>query len=117
MGIIRSIKFRDNLYNTSKETPPNTIDYWNIKQKLVTYNCILKRSIRAANVAFYKTKFEQCKSDLKKTWTIISNIIKSNKKQPIPEHLKIINYEISEKTILANKFNEYFGQTGSHMAL
>ena len=63
MGIIRSIKFRDKLYNTSKKTPPNTIDHWNIKQKLVTYNCILKRSIRAAKVAFYKTKFEQCKSD------------------------------------------------------
>ena len=63
MYIIKSIKFRDNLYNALKKTPQNTIDYWNIKQKLVTYNCILKRSIRAANVTFYKTKVEQCKSD------------------------------------------------------
>ena len=44
-GIIKSIKYRDNLYLRLKHTDPNTATYVDIKTNLRTYNSILKKSI------------------------------------------------------------------------
>ena len=48
--ILRSIKFRDNMYKKFKLTAPNTIQSVNIKQNLVTYNRILKEQFVKLNI-------------------------------------------------------------------
>ena len=50
-GIIKSIKFCDNLHKRLKQTLPVTLEFWNIKQNLKVYNKILKRSIDQVNSA------------------------------------------------------------------
>ncbi len=47
-GIIKSIKYRDNLYKELKATNPNSIQFGIHKANLDTYNNILKKSIRLA---------------------------------------------------------------------
>jgi hypothetical protein len=115
-GIIRSIKFRDNLYKRMKETPCNTIEYLNMKQNLTTYNRILKRSIRQAKLNFYQNKFHECKSDSKETWYVINEVINKAERKHTPDYMIINNHKISDKAILSNNFNEYFSKIGTNMA-
>jgi hypothetical protein len=44
-GIIKSIKFRDNLYKKLKMTDPTTIEFERIKINLNTFNKILKKNL------------------------------------------------------------------------
>ncbi len=41
-GIIKSVKYRDNLYLRLKHTDPKTASYLDIKTNLRTYNSILR---------------------------------------------------------------------------
>ena len=47
-GILKSIKFRNELYKKMRKSDPNTIEYNILSTNLNTYNKILKRSIRMA---------------------------------------------------------------------
>ena len=64
-GILKSIKFRDNLYNRMKQINQDSVEYIHIKINLATYKRILKRTIRNAKVKFYNSKFNKCKADTK----------------------------------------------------
>ena len=74
-GIIRSIKFRDNLYKRMKQVLHDTPDYYQLKQNLATYNKILKRTIRNAKTKYYYSKFHKCGSDTRKTWNTINSTL------------------------------------------
>ena len=47
-GIIHSIKYRDKLYRTLKQTPSNADNYLTLRQNLKLYNNILRKIIREA---------------------------------------------------------------------
>ena len=53
-GIIKSIKFRDNLYKTLKSTQTDIPEYANINTNFHTYNKILKKNIRLATISYLK---------------------------------------------------------------
>ena len=75
-GIIKSIKYRDNLYLRLKLTYPNTATYLDIKTNLRTYNSILKKSIREAKRIHFSRIFIQCENNVKETWNTINKIIR-----------------------------------------
>ena len=77
-SIIKSIKYRDNLYKLVKGTPNDTMEYLNRRQNLRVYNRILKRLIREAKRNFYYNKFDKYKCDSKKTWSTINEIMNKN---------------------------------------
>ena len=54
-GILKSIKFRDNLYKQITITDRNSISYNIHKTNLSTYNRILKQSIRIARNIYYSS--------------------------------------------------------------
>ena len=80
-GIIKSIKFRDNLYRCLKRTPPTDITFLNMKHNLSVYNKILKRLIREAKAEFYNNKFKKCHSDSKETWKTVDSVLNKTKKR------------------------------------
>ena len=87
MGLIRSIKYRDNLYKRLKKVSQTSNEFYEMKQNLRVYNRILKRSIREAKALYYKNKFNQFKGDSKKTWSTKNDIIKrSDSKQLLPDY-------------------------------
>ena len=94
---MRSIKFRDGIYKKIKLTIPNTIQYLNLKQNLITYNRILKGLIREAKYSYYKTKFDHYKSNSKETWRTINEIINKSKGKSGPDYLLINGHKISDK--------------------
>jgi hypothetical protein len=62
-GLIKSIKYRDNLYKQMKQTTANSDEILCIKQNLTVYNRILKRSIRQAKTSYYYNRFNNCAGD------------------------------------------------------
>ena len=93
MGLLKSIKFRDNLCKRMKLTYPNSREYEIMCINLKTYNTILKRSIRASKHYFAFT-FAKYKSDIRNTWKTINKIIsRKNKKKCFPESFNINNKE------------------------
>ena len=78
-GIIKSIKYRDNLYKLLKSTPQNSVEYPIRKQNLNVYNKLLKKLIHTAKENYYGREFEKYKSSTKKTWNTINEIINNGK--------------------------------------
>ena len=66
-GILRSIKFRDNLYMKYKQCKPNSMEYNRHKQNLSVFNGILKKTIREAKILHYEKVFHKYRSDMKMT--------------------------------------------------
>ena len=115
-GIIKSIKFRDNLYKSLKTTLPNTETFRVKKENLKIYNKLLKKVIKDAKIHYYRTHFEQCKNDSKKTWKVIKNVLHKSKSDNLPDSFIIDDQTVQDRTQLAEKFNQYFSQIGSKMA-
>jgi len=117
LGIIKSIKFRDKLYNKVKKLDPNTVEYFRSKTNLATYNRILKQCIRRRKITYYNTCFLQCQNDIKKTWAAINDIINKNSKSTLlPDHFVVNNNKISNPTEIAKCFNEFFISIGPNLA-
>ena len=74
-GILKSIKYRDNLHNQIKRLNPTSIEHVIKTSNLKTYNSILKRSIRAAKLSYYEQLFNSYKNDARKTWKTINEIL------------------------------------------
>ena len=65
-GIVKSIRFRDKLYQTLMKTPRDTIQFQNHKINLNTYNKILKSNIRLAKKNYYNSRFQKYKNNINK---------------------------------------------------
>ena len=78
-GIIRSIKFRDKLYQVSKSLTPGTDQQIRAKFNLVRFQSILKKNIRTVKTTYYANQFDRYKHDIRKTWGTIKNVLNNNK--------------------------------------
>ena len=110
-GILKSIRFRDNLYKKLKLTNPVLREYEIIYINLQTYNKILKRSIRVAKQLFLESTFNRYKSDIRNTWKTINEILSRNHKTiRFPKSLNINGNEITNQLHIATEFNGFFLQ-------
>ena len=73
---------------------------------------------RKAKRNYYKEQFDLHKTDLKRSWNIIKNIIsKEDNRRPAKDIVFLINNKhISDGKIIANTFNSYFVNVGSSLA-
>ena len=116
-GILISIKYRDNLYRRLKKTNHNTAEYTEIKRNLATYNSILKKNIRLAKKKHYDFIFQKYKSNIKKTWSTINDILnRTQRKKSFPEYFVIDGQQITDKIAIANSFNKFFTNIGPDLA-
>ena len=88
-GIVKSIKYRDQLYQKLKETDQNSVEHQIIALNLKTYNKILKNNIRLAKMNYYISCFEKCKHNIKKTWETINDVMNRERKSELPESFNI----------------------------
>ena len=118
-GLLKSIRFRDNLYKKMKLTDPISRDYEVMRINLKTYNRILKASLRAAKQHYFAFTFAKYKSDIKNTWKTINEALSGNRpseKQSLPISLTIENTEITKDLDIANQFNTFFINIGANLA-
>lgn len=116
-GILISIKFRDKLYKQLRRCKFGSIKYEEIKKNINTYKKILNRSIRIAKRNYYFNIFEECKSNIKKTWQQINSILNRGKtKSKLPENIVIDGSDVSDPKQIANAFNNFFINVGKNLA-
>ena len=115
-GILKSIKYRDKLYKILKKTDQNSDAFHQKKQNLKTYNSILKKLIRKAKETYYGNQFYKNRNNIKTTWNVINQIIQRKSKEPFPTYYIQNGEKITDKKLIADKFNNYFGSVGSTMA-
>jgi hypothetical protein len=116
-GLIKSIKFRDKLYQKLKNTCHNLPLYDQLKVNLGTYNQILRKAIREAKRNHFHKKFTQYKNDIKNTWITIRNIFNTKNNQPsMPDFFLINNNRVTDRQTIADDFNNFFVNVGKNLA-
>ena len=66
--IIKSISYRDKIYQKLKCTSAEQSIYHHLKTNLRTYNKILKTSINTAKITYYQYKFYKFKNDMNRVF-------------------------------------------------
>ena len=111
-GLIISQKRKEKLFSKKKRNPS---DY--NKETFKSYNTIYNKLRRAAKKLYFDTQFKKFSKNIKKTWSVIREIIGSNKvKNQIPDFFKENNQIIRDYLDIANGFNDFFSQVGPKLA-
>ena len=112
-GILKSIKDRDRTHKSYlKEN--NGDKKKEIYQLYKTKRNLIKILIRQSKRDYYVQFFEENKSDIKKTWEGIRNIVNVSKKERVvPVQLNYRNETKTNKKEMAQSFNEFFVGIGN----
>ena len=115
MGTVHSlksdIKTKNKLYRIYKkhETGFNKNKYIQFKNKLTA-------TLRIKEKEYYQTLLSHHKNNLKKTWSVIKSVISNCKHTKINDTFISGESVITDKNIIANKFNDYFVNIGASLA-
>ena len=115
-GLINSVEKKARLYFEWKNTC--TIELPGGDQKkhedYSEYNRYLKTAIKLAKSTHYCNKFEDHKTNPKKTWQII-NELRGKSKTATKDNFVIDGNRVTCRRVIANKFNEYFTSLASNL--
>ena len=116
-GVIKSIKYRDKLYRNLKNAGKDSLSYVEFKNRLSVYNKILKKTIREAKYIYYNRQFEESRTNVRKTWSTINEIISrtKNKKDGIKPIIKD-GRQIRDLSQIVENFNEFFVNIGPNLS-
>ena len=111
-GILQSIKSRDKIYKKLKSAS-SVSKYNSIEMRLKTFCCILQKTIRTAKTQHYHCLFERYKTDIRKTWATINELItKKTKNDVLPEHFVDKDKLITNDKDIADCLNNFFTNVG-----
>ena len=63
---------------------------------------MLKKVIKDAKIHYYRTHFEQCKNDSKKTWKVIKNVLHKSKSDNLPD-----SFIIDDQTVHSYGYDNF----------
>ena len=82
-----------------------------------TYRNKLKKVLFKAEQEHYSQLLEANKSNMKKTWTILKQIINKKKYSKTQAQFKLSDDTlISDKSVISEKFNDFFIDVGPNLA-
>ena len=103
---MNSIKHKDKLYRILKQTCQNDESYNVSALNLRVYKNILNGTIRKAKCIHYADLFDLYKTNMRKTWETIEQLLNKNYKQfAFPSTFKINGVNMSDKKEIAHQFN------------
>ena len=117
-GILSAISTKADLYkdwSKSKkfeQLSPNGDQ--KLYDKFVKYRKCLKHIIKKQKQSYYNDKILENSGNPKKTWEVI-NEIRGKQKKTLKCQFNISGVRITERRVIANKFNEYFSSIASKM--
>ncbi len=98
-------------------TDSSSSGYNNTVTNLKTYNTILKKSIRLAQVNYYEISFMKLKDDIKGTWKTINGILsKTKRKHKFPNIFIEDGTLITDRLDIADKFNNFLTNIGPSLS-
>ena len=116
-GILRSIKYRDQMYITYNRSPQNSAEHHILNNNLLVFSSILKRVIREAKINYYHEILEKNKNNIKATWKTISQIMcKSCKKRNTLDKIIVDSSTITYLQEICNRFHEFIVGIGTKLA-
>ena len=116
-AILKSILYKDKLYVKLKSLPLNSPQYQSSLINFKTYSKILKRTIQQAKKRYYDDCFQKFKTDMRKTWSTINNLLNRSKKpNDYPKAFKIDETIVSDINSIVNEFNKYFIEIGPKLS-
>jgi len=115
-GILNSIKTRDSLFIELKSMNIHNNMFAYQKQRLATYNKMLKKLIRSAKRKYFQDFFATNVNNMKNTWKEINSLIGKTKKSRVPDFFICNNRKIMKDFEIAQGFNQYFSQIGTNLA-
>ena len=86
------------------------------KHMYTQYKNTLTSILRKHEKEYYKKLLEINKNNMKKTWSIIKNVINNCKQSKANESFSYNNSIITDKKIISDKFNDYFINVGKTLA-
>ncbi len=100
-----------------QSSPINIPIYQTLADNPRVYQLNLIKIIAAAKRTHYAHLFDEFKSDARKTWDTIRQIIDNNRnKFEFPKCIYINRLRVTNNKDIANKFNELFVNVGSKLA-
>ena len=110
-AIQNSIKYKNKLYIKYKKYPTSKSEH-NYK----AYKKYLANILHYAEQNYYDQLFAKYKSNMKKSWQLLKNIISANRKHKFKStKFKINNISTDDNCKIANHFNSYFVNVGSSL--
>ena len=107
-GLMTSMRHKSKLL-VKKVNRPTNINIANYKNYTNMYNK-LKRKMK---VDHYKHLLELYKHDMKKTWSTLKSVLgKHTDKAQFPHTFIINDEQISDRSVIAQSFNDYFSSIG-----
>ena len=112
-GLAKSCETKSVLYKQMKHMKTNES-----KIKYITYRNKLKSLLEKAEKDFYAKKLNECHGDPKRTWKIINNLVNKNNHDHSGDSVEFMynNNKLTDKKVIAEKFNEYFVNIGKNLA-
>jgi hypothetical protein len=111
VGLKQSIKIKNHLYKCFLKDPtPNKEEQYKI------YRNKLHHLLRRAERDHYENIININKNNLKKTWSVMKNIINKKRQTSFPDYFISNNTKITEKYDIATHFNNFFVNIGSTLA-
>ena len=87
------------------------------KLKYKAYKNKLNHLIHIAKRAYYDSKLEDAKNDLRTTWKLLNEVINKRKNNPtLPSSFKFFGKTITDPTDIADRFCKYFTNIGPNLA-
>ena len=112
-GLRKSSKRKQKLYEKflKKRNLANEMAY-------KSYKNLFEKLKKSSKRSYYQDKLKKCESNIKSTWKIMKEIVRKAKmnQKNLPKQLVINNKKITDKTEIANNFNEFFANFGPKLA-
>ena len=112
-GILTSLKHKNRKFkNYLKLQTPESFEEFRV------YRNKLNSIIRHEKRKYYKEKFLEYKSDMRKTWQLINEKIRPHSRKNTSVNCLVLNGEnVTEPNEILNAFGDYFSNIGSRLAL
>ena len=108
---------KNDMYVGWKTTPITHPNYEQVKLKFKGYEKIVSKGIDKAKKDYFDKVFVAYKSDMKKTWQVISETLSRNKKShEMPSVFNHKGHEQGDSVEIANAFNTYFANIGKNLS-
>jgi len=110
-AILKSIRRKNHLYHKFKSDPTESN-----KRSLAHYRNTLTHLIRDSKKRYYSELLEGNKNNIKRTWSLLNNIMGRKRNQNMSDYFNINGNLISDPKSVADGFNDYFTNIGPNLS-
>ena len=110
-SLLRSINRKNKLFYKQKINPSTRN-----RTQYVRYRNVLTSSLRASTQLYFSRQFEKHKFDMKSTWKVINEALKSKNDTDPPKYIHKNNRKIDDPSDMAEVFNDFFVNIGPNLA-